>query len=280
MLKKWATAGCAVIMALALALAGCGGGAGGSGGSGGSGASAPPDGGSSAGAPAAQGGASGEEEGSAAAVPPGITMFAQEYGGDGAIEVPLLEPAEGQEATDTLTEVNEAILAFAGDYEQYMAEEPGDGTWLELKCYPFRNEKYVQIVLTRAVYPAYATQGNIFSVCYDYQLDQIYTIDEAVEAEGLDFTTPEAGLTDVLDDAEKELGVASVSPAAFVLSQTGNAFFYKVAFNPAEQGEPQLEQIFARFADGSYDPYDGETLPLGNVGAELVPMDPPLACQK
>jgi hypothetical protein len=235
-------------------------------------------------------------------VPPAVAMQAQEYEGGNVVEVPQLIhlAGSGGASAGALDEVNAAITGFAGDYSKYVSGGDDGAEWIELKAYPIQNEKYIQVVMTRAVFPSYGTQGDVFSVCYDYQTDTIYSLDEAVNAEGLDLVNIEKGLEQVLDDAQKKLGIRTFAPVAFALSQTGNVFFYKVTFNPPADGtagsagaagagdtatggpagDPPLEVIFARYTDGSFAPYDGKTLPLGNIEPELVPMNPPLSWEK
>jgi hypothetical protein len=199
--------------------------------------------------------------------PPSIVMLEQAYSDTQVIEVPQLVSKKTSAALD---EINRRILEFAGDYEQYL--NASDSTeWLELKCYPVLNEKYIQLVMTRIVYPNYGTYGEIFSICYDYQEDKELTLAEIIRDNDLDLVNPENKLLNVLPEG---IAPESFSPDAAVESQEGDMFFYTVYLRGPD--EDTRKDLYIRYPDGSYDLYNFDKLYFGLSEGELVPMTPPL----
>jgi hypothetical protein len=205
-------------------------------------------------------------------VPPEVRMIAQFYEGDDIIEVP-----EFVGTSEVIQSLNEQILSFAGDYEAFLTE---DVESIELKCYPIFDEKYVQIIMTRALYPSYGTYGEIASFIYDYQEDVQLTANDASLAEGLEFTYDlpmgygqlETKLENVFApaDAARLERVELVGCAA---SQEGTLYFCDVTL--AETGDSDSRRVLVtRFPDGSYEVNDNGVPSLDL--AQLLPFDPPL----
>lgn len=206
--------------------------------------------------------------------PPALVMAAQIYEGDSVIEVPQFENSRQSGVLDSL---NARMLEFAGDYERYAESGGSDGGWLELKCYPLLDEKYAQIVLTRAVYPSYGDYGEIAGFCYDWQTDAEVTLEEMAAANGMDLSSPDRQLTDALPKGEFEAEFDRLEPAASVISQLGNVDFFSVYFKPPEANEDPRRDLYVRYPDGSYEFCGGDVLPFGPLEVNLLRgMDPPL----
>jgi hypothetical protein len=196
-------------------------------------------------------------------------MAAQIYEGDSVIEVPRFANPRQSGVLDSL---NARMLEFAGDYERYAESGESDGGWLELKCYPLLDEKYAQIVLTRAVYPSYGDYGEIASFCYDWQTDAVVNV-----TNDMDLSSPDRQLTDALPKGEFEAELDRFEPAASVISQLGNIYFFSVYFKPPEANEDPRRDLYVRYPDGSYEFCGGDVLPFGPLEVNLLrDMDPPL----
>ena len=208
--------------------------------------------------------------------PPKMEMIVQSYSenGDRIIEVPQLVLAKSSTA---LQGINERILEFAGDYERFLSGEE-DVEWIQLKCYPLFDEKYFTIVMTRVVFPNYATYGDIASFCYDYQEDKEFTLADMIEMDGIDMVTPENKLLGVIPEGFE---IKLFEPAAGVLSQMGNTYFYNVfvGLPDAEEGEIG-KALYSRFPDGSFEEYDNIKLAFGPAEVGLLSSTPPLFWEK
>jgi len=73
-----------------------------------------------------------------------------------------------------------------------------------------------------------------------------------------------------------------------VLSPSGNVYYCSITFNPpeAQPEDPQADPpqsrtvLYARYPDGSYEPYDGTVLPIANLKNDLIPVEPELYCEQ
>ncbi|MDR1136282.1 MAG: hypothetical protein LBL49_08920 [Clostridiales Family XIII bacterium] len=202
-----------------------------------------------------------------------LVMATQLYVGDSIIEVPQFAAGESSEVLDS---VNAKILEFAGDYERF-TETGADGEeWLELKCYPFLDDKYIQVVLTRAVYPNYGTYGKIASFCYDYQEDKEYRLEDLADIDGEAISNKEGALIAALGEKEPESKIDGFELSAFTFSHMGNIYFYSVHFEPPEIGDPPENVLYVCNTDGSYEMYNNKILHFGTGENELLNMEPPL----
>jgi hypothetical protein len=207
------------------------------------------------------------------AVPPELLMSVQIYKGDSIIEIPQFI---SDEPSDTLETINKRILEFAGDYDRFVGTGYDGDEWIELKCYPFIDDRYIQAVLTRVVYPNYGTYGEAESFCYDYIADKELTLEEAAATEGSDASVPDDALKAAVSAGEPALTAEIFDLRAAVVSELGNVYFYNVIFEPVEGDDTKLHALYARLADGSYMPYDNDILPFGVLNSELPALDPPL----
>jgi hypothetical protein len=207
------------------------------------------------------------------AVPPELLMSVQIYKGDSIIEIPQFI---SQEPSDTLEAINRRILEFAGDYDRFVGTGYDGDEWIELKCYPFIDDRYIQAVLTRVVYPNYGTYGEVESFCYDYVTGEELTLADAATAEGADASIPDDALKAAVSAGEPALTPESFELRAAVVSELGNVYFYNIVFEPVEGDNTKLHALYARLADGSYMAYDNDVLPFGTLGSELQALDPPL----
>ncbi|MDR2649618.1 MAG: hypothetical protein LBB94_07875 [Clostridiales bacterium] len=98
-----------------------------------------------------------------------ITFITQEYNEDGDIvEIPYFE-YDGTK-NDVIDGINRLFnQGLQMRYEEFNAN-PGSSEWIEIKTYPFTDERYVQVVITSNVFGVnldYQWSGTVESVNYD-----------------------------------------------------------------------------------------------------------------
>jgi hypothetical protein len=194
-----------------------------------------------------------------------LDQYSDSLGND--ITVPKLVAEKSSAVVDS---INKAIVDFAtdakiGNYKTYTAGLGGTN-YMELKCYALEYGDYINIVLTKQVFPTYGTYGAVTSFVYDFKDDTQKQLQDAIKADDLDLTDPE---TKLLKVSEQSLTIDTFKPVAFITTQPGNIYFYEVHYKPVS-GDNGLYALYARYPDGSYEPYDGKSLPLDPVKDELI----------
>lgn len=154
-------------------------------------------------------------------VPPSIEMLVQTYQGPALVEIPKVVTAQPSATADI---INQQIQGFAQGYEELLQDSTQAG---EIKTYPFLDDQYLQIVMTRVTYPIYGTYGKLVSFCYDWKADRLMTLQTIMEQHGL---TKE----NLKEKFEKgayftpPLPVKQMTPVGFVLLPQGLQLFVEV----------------------------------------------------
>lgn len=115
-----------------------------------------------------------------------VSMIVQEYEGDNIVEIPMIsydgqQPAlaEYEGKNPEIEMINNDIKANVLQKYNDFAETSGED-WLEIKTYPFTNDRMIQLVITYAVFPAYGTDGDIMSYNFDKENNEWVSIDAAL----------------------------------------------------------------------------------------------------
>jgi hypothetical protein len=199
--------------------------------------------------------------------PPVIGMILQNYSNGNVIEVPkIMSNAAVPE------QLNAKILGFAGDYASYLDSASNH---LELKLYPFQTARHISLLMTRIALPDEVTQGEVFSVVYDFQTGREVTLNDAIKESDLDLVNAENKLLNALPGGISGNSMDTFKPVAFIKTTQGNVFFYQVIFKADSEGLIK-KAIYTRFFDGSYEPYDRKELYLNPVRNDFLFIDPPL----
>lgn len=210
-----------------------------------------------------------------------LVMQVQEYHSDDSgsdycqVEIPRLEgDAPG------LEELNAAMDALAAEWEEFKAsQQHASGAGMEVDCYPYSNEKWVQAVVRSFHYPNYAHRGEMLSVNYDLENARPVTVGEAQERlgltrESLSALVAERDLNTLLgfqQDLQLDFQFAEVQ--AFRMREDGTAVFFLQVQVMAGGLEPYNTLLAYDTRDGSFTYYEDKL-----VGEESpAPWDPPLA---
>jgi hypothetical protein len=124
-----------------------------------------------------------------------VGMMVQEYIGDNIAEIPMIFYDADQEAlagydyhNPEIDRLNTHITDnIALPYNEFMSEYDATerGGWMEIRAYPFSDERYIQIVMTCISYPSYGTDGEIVSCNFDREANEWVELDDALERLGL-----------------------------------------------------------------------------------------------
>lgn len=219
-----------------------------------------------------------------------ITPLVQEYEGDNIFEIMMISYDGSQPVLDEFGHKNPEIESFNsavkfGVYQQYLDfTDQNDGeSWMEIRSYPFTDERYLQVVTTSAIYPSYGTDGELSSYNFDRQQNRFLSIYEALEQLGKSEDEMVQTIAEKLDASLAHQG--SVATAGEVVL---SGFLY--TSSPAGQ----LTQLLATvevMTDGdawktfyAYTPQLDELLQMNSQclfdPSEMDQMEPPLAYQQ
>lgn len=205
-----------------------------------------------------------------------VEMQVQYTDGSNLIEIPYVTLPGGASSAET-AEMNNAIAAFAncqdipygGNFSDYINGNMGEG-WMVLRAFIIEDADSVQIVLHRALFPAPANAGDVFSLVYSRAGEQLVTVEDALEIEEVN-TKALAGAIPELLEGET---VASLHvPAFYVAGGAGTYFVVADIESTVGQGGTRLY---------AYTPTTGDFVAMWDH-AHLVPsglltaFDPPLA---
>lgn len=121
------------------------------------------------------------------------------------ITIPQIALAEGDELPAGAAQVNDEIMAFCERYEEYIGGHPDEFTCKITHTY-IVDETYIQILMHRAYYPSYGTDGDVAIWVYDTPNDRICSTAEMMDIWQADGDMADASIAagDYLD-APKEL---------------------------------------------------------------------------
>jgi len=199
---------------------------------------------------------------------PALTPYHQLYDGDNIVEVLHFT---GADTSPVLFGLNEDIDRFSADMLEEYAKGGGD-TWVELRAYPFTNDRYLQIVATKTICPALGTDGKIQSFNYDLQLDKRVTVQDIMDEKGLTLGM----LREKFESAgylDENCSLEDFSADGFISLPGGDAELLLSGLINNE-GSQSWRRIFAYQIGAGTFSYENEGLPFNAVPDS---MEPPLS---
>lgn len=186
----------------------------------------------------------------------GVSMAAQEYVGSNIYELPRFD-GKG----DAVDQLNAAIQQELTHYISGWESVKADGTyWYEIKSYPICTERYKQVVVTAIEYPNYATDGDVYSFCYDIKKDAILTLDDALKQAGVSRETVEQRIDQLMRDYLTEGdSVADITYPAFAFAG-GELYIVARAFIENNLTSEHDELFVYNTATGAITDYCGQNL--------------------
>lgn len=225
---------------------------------------------------------------------PSLVMDTQYYDENGNyIEIPALTLPEGEEPTEGVTEINEALSELRAFYQPVLAGTAEDAGLAsrENQCllYPTETERYLNLLFFRNVYHTDLNTGHITSLVYDKQEGIQVTLDQALEMVGQTEEELIQALAEQYDPilAEEIPGIRvciqNQALEGFRMGQDGQPVFYLTArvddaADEAEDAISGAEHIYI-WSDGSFTQYDqyavSDLQPLVPA-EECLDLEPPL----
>lgn len=219
-----------------------------------------------------------------------ITTMTQEYFGDSIAEVLMISYDVQQPALEEygwknpeIDSLNNAVKFGVQQIYNSFVESGGDGTWIEIRSYPFTSEDYLQIVTTCCTYPSYGTDGDLSSYNFDRKENRFLSVDDALEKLKLDRRSVAGNVREMAAgyyaQADGGLTAGEVSVDGFL--------FVKV---PSGYVTQLLVQVDLTMKDGDvwktfagYTPELNEFIPLNSTclfdPSQMDQMEPPLSYQ-
>ncbi len=216
-----------------------------------------------------------------------IGVMTQEYIGDNIAEILAIHYDGGQpalagfgcknpEAESLNLTVRSGIQQL---YYDFMANSR-DGEWIEIRSYPFTSERYLQIVTTAAVYPAYGTDGDMWSYNFDKQDNRFMNLEEVLSELNLNERRLTRQVKTLYVPEVPSLSVGEVKATGFLIIQGPSGPVTQLLLTVVLEnsaGEPwkrffaytpALNELISLNSQCLFDPYD------------MDQMNPPLAYQQ
>jgi hypothetical protein len=148
---------------------------------------------------------------------------------------------------------------------------------IQIKCYPLVNNRYLSIILTKATYPSDPDNTQITSYVYDYVNKKEYKLSTAISDDGIDFSTSEDGLDDIVEYANAETDMDKFEVIGFFPYEEDedNVYFIKVTYKKNTQNKVYTDWV-TRFHDGTYELYDWDELYLEPYSSLFIETSPKL----
>jgi len=176
------------------------------------------------------------------------------------LEIPHFLTAKSSAEIDKLNEKIEKDLALNED-------DLDENQWAEIISYPVSNDKYLQVICSKNIYPSYGTCGDITS--YNFDINNRYTINLAyayviagTTREALDEKVRKADFSDFEEYSEYD----HCDCQGFLIRENGSIDFYFKLFFESIIGEEPFEMF------GSINSKDG-VLKIYENGEDLVDED-------
>jgi len=214
-----------------------------------------------------------------------IGMVTQEYIGDNIAEIPMITYDGSQSAFDEFNHKNPGIEPINMEIKNTFAQEYNDfdtdgDAWIEIKTYPFVDSKYVQIVITKNVFPNYATDGEVVSFNFDKDKNAAVTLEEIMKVQGLTLEKIESNVKELYKEAGDMGEITEVAVNGFMIMDEGLYTEYLLEVD-IEHPDSDPEHRICLYSDnngGGLVFYDGYYLFDPVTTSPL--MDPPLKCQQ
>lgn len=199
---------------------------------------------------------------------PTISMQIQNYDNDNIVEIPKFD-ADNNEAADRLNyQIADELI---DEYNEFTTKAT-QNEYIEIKSYPFTDNKYIQVVVTEIEYPTYADQGEIYSYNYDISNNKIITLSEAMKNFNITNDTIRQAFSQYYQPQANEV-LDSVEAEAFRIIGDNIHIYLDVSFDNPQSDDFDLIYTYD-VAQNTFIPYDGTCLV---DPAEPDVMSPPLS---
>lgn len=200
------------------------------------------------------------------------------------LEIPQIMNTENDEAQVINTEIQELSQYLVDTYWE------DEIMWCEMTAWPTETERYISITVQLDEYPAYGTEGTLFTWVYDKKKGEQVYMDDALSMAKTDMETIEADLAEwcsinsylvpeeilssirfrmTVDEKPQFLaGVTMVSEALAGETDPWEYFFtwtdgvvecgYGVPFDPAEINGSYTHYLMSQIYEDSMNQYDGD----------------------
>lgn len=227
--------------------------------------------------PSAPGSAT-QSEASVPQEPPELKLSVDMKQGDSTVQIPeFVSPGDNPETRALNDKIQENHTNL---YEEWKSTA-NSVRQLEVKTYPFANDRYVQAVVTQLEFPTFGTQGDVFSYNYDIKNHKAITLAEAIAMSNGKFQHTEASLLSGLTIANlpEQVTMERAELKGFRILDNGHIDCYaKVHFSQGDAEEGKYDMIYTLHLDPSSEtvtnePYNGETLiPSAEPTASSTPI--------
>lgn len=199
---------------------------------------------------------------------PTISMQIQNYDNDNIIEIPKFD-ADNNEAADRFNyQIADELI---DEYNEFTTKaRPNE--YIEIKSYPFTDNKYVQVVVTEIEYPTYGNQGEIHSYNYDISNNKIITLSEAMKNFNITNNSIRQAFSKYYQPQANEV-LDSVEAEAFRMVGDNIHIYLDVSFDNPQSDDFDLIYTYD-VSQNTFTPYDGTCLV---DPAEPDVMTPPLS---
>lgn len=208
-----------------------------------------------------------------------IAMMTQEYIDENIAEIPMISYDWGAPEFSEYGGKNPEIEALNNSikfglqmiYNDFM-DSGAEGS-IEIRTYPFTDDKYLQMVSTYVTYPSYGTDGNITSYNFDKEENKFMALDDVINDANLTREDISEGIKELFEPEAEGDFVSEVSTTGFLIQNGYTQFLNEVTVENPE-AEPWVYFY-------SYYPETKELIRLNNYCLfdpySMDMMEPPLA---
>lgn len=218
-----------------------------------------------------------------------LTPMIQEYDNGNIVEILAISYDGGQPALEQYGWKNPEIESFnltvrSGIQQQYFdfTDQNNGESRMEIRSYPFTDERYLQVVTTAAVYPSYGTDGELYSYNFDKQVNRFLSINDALEEMGITEDTAAQSIREKADallaqQSGMTAGDVTLNGFLYVSSPDGRLTQFLASVDVVTDGDawktffaytPDLDELIQLNSQCLFDP------------SEMDQMDPPLSYQQ
>lgn len=182
---------------------------------------------------------------------PTISMQIQNYDNENIVEIPKFN-ADNNKAIDQLNfQIEDELI---DEYNEFITEAK-QNEYIEIKSYPFTDDKYIQVIVTEIEYPTYATQGEIYSYNYDISNNKIITLSEAMKNFNITNDIIRQAFSQYYQPQANEV-LDSIEAEAFRIIGDNIHIYLDVSFDSSQSDDFDLIYTYD-VAQNIFTPYDG-----------------------
>lgn len=185
-----------------------------------------------------------------------VGMMEQNYDGGNTVEVPMIMYDGEQPAFAEYGGKNPEIEMLNNDIKanvmlkcnNFRDSAEDENEWIDIRTYPFTDNRMIQLIITYAIFPAYGTEGDIMSYNYDKENNEWIPIDKVLEQLGITQTDIEkdAKAFFVSDNKKEYVDKVEIGGFRYVNDKTTDFFLKLSVINP--DAEPWDGLFRYRFA--------------------------------